>query len=49
LMVVANDRDYMGKWVNGRVNNVISTVFLIILVATSIATLPLLFYTKSGQ
>lgn len=49
VMVVANDRDFMGRWVNGRATNAVSTIFLIVLVVTSLVTLPLLFYTKSGQ
>jgi manganese transport protein len=49
VLVVANDRQYMGKWVNRRFSNTIGTVYLVALVLVSLTTLPLLFITKAGQ
>jgi manganese transport protein len=49
VLVVANDRDYMGKRVNRRWNNAVSLIFLILMVAMSIATIPLILFTKAGQ
>lgn len=49
VLVVANDREYMGEHVNKAVSNTFGVVFLIIMVVTSLATLPLLFITKAGQ
>jgi manganese transport protein len=49
LLVVANDRDYMGGRVNRRWNNAVSLTFLALMVATSLATIPLLLITKAGQ
>jgi manganese transport protein len=49
VLVVANDRDYMGKRVNRAWSNVLAMIFLILMVVTSIATIPLIFFTKAGQ
>jgi manganese transport protein len=48
VLVVANDRDYMGKRVNRTISNTLGTVFLVLMLVTSLATLPLLFITKAG-
>jgi Mn2+/Fe2+ NRAMP family transporter len=49
ILVIANDRDYMGDDVNGRATNVLASVFLVIVLAVSIAAIPLMIYTKAGQ
>ncbi len=49
ILVVANDRDYMGEYANKRWQNALGTVLLVVLIAVSVATLPLLFATKAGQ
>jgi Mn2+/Fe2+ NRAMP family transporter len=49
VLIVANDARYMGRWVNGRVTNAAGTVFLLIMVVVSVATVPLLLLTKAGQ
>jgi manganese transport protein len=49
VLIVANDRGYMGKRVNGRLANTLAIVFLLLMVVTSVATLPLLLFTKAGQ
>jgi Mn2+/Fe2+ NRAMP family transporter len=49
VLIVANDGRYLGRWVNGRVTNAAGTIFLLIMVVVSVATLPLLFLTKAGQ
>lgn len=49
VLVVANDRDYMGERVNRGWSNGLALIFLILMVITSIATLPLIFFTKAGQ
>ena len=49
VLVVANDRAYMGDRVNRRWSNAVAMVFLVLMVATSVATLPLLLFTKAGQ
>lgn len=49
VIVVANDREYMGRHVNKGWINVLAMLILCVLVAVSVATLPLLFWTKAGQ
>jgi manganese transport protein len=49
VIVVANDREYMGRHVNRRWVNVLAMLIFCVLVAVSVATLPLLFWTKAGQ
>lgn len=49
VLVVANDRGYMGRWTNRRWNNAVSLSFLALMVVISIVTLPVLFLTKAGQ
>jgi Mn2+/Fe2+ NRAMP family transporter len=48
VLVVANDRDYMGRHVNRVFSNTLGSVFLLLMLVTSLATLPLLFITKAG-
>jgi manganese transport protein len=49
VLVVANDGDYMRGRVNGRWLNVPATLFLVVMVGTSVVTLPLLLFTKAGR
>jgi Mn2+/Fe2+ NRAMP family transporter len=49
VLIVANDRDYMGDKVNRALSNTLGTIFLVIMLITTLATLPLLFITKAGQ
>ncbi|GAA3836775.1 NRAMP family divalent metal transporter [Nocardioides panacisoli] len=49
ILVVANDPDYMGKHVNGRLANVVGTVFLGLVVVASVAAIPLMVITKMGR
>ena len=48
ILVIANDRDYMGDKVNGPVLNTIASVYLVILVVIAVATIPLMIITKGG-
>ena len=48
ILVVANDPDYMGDDVNGRFGNAIASVYFVILVVVSVATIPLMIVTKAG-
>jgi Mn2+/Fe2+ NRAMP family transporter len=48
ILVVANDRDYMGEHVNGRVANLLGTVFLVIVVVVAVAAIPLMVITHMG-
>jgi manganese transport protein len=50
ILVIANDPAYMGDdHTNGRALNFIATVYLVILLAVSVATIPLMIITKAGQ
>jgi Mn2+/Fe2+ NRAMP family transporter len=48
ILIVANDPMYMKDKVNSRFLNAIAFVFLVILLIASIATIPLMIYTKAG-
>jgi Mn2+/Fe2+ NRAMP family transporter len=49
ILVVANDPDYMEDKVNGRFINALGSVYLVILVVVSLATIPLMIVTKAGS
>jgi Mn2+/Fe2+ NRAMP family transporter len=49
ILVVANDSDYMGEHVNGRLANGLGTVYLVLVLVASIAAIPLMLVTKAGQ
>ena len=48
ILMVANDPSYMGAHRNGRLANGIGTVYLFIVLAASLAAIPLLIWTKVG-
>lgn len=49
ILVVANDRTYLGDRVNGRWLNALGTVLLLIIVAAAIAAIPVAIGTRMGQ
>ena len=49
ILVIANDPTYMGTNTNGRIFNTVATIYLFILAAVAIATIPLMIITKAGQ
>ena len=49
ILVVANDPEYMGEHVNGRVANGLGTVYLVIVLAAALAVIPLLIVTGAGS
>jgi manganese transport protein len=48
LLVVANDRDYVGDRRNGVFANTLGVLFLALLLVAAIATIPLMLITKAG-
>lgn len=48
ILVVANDKRYMGELANGRLANSIGLVYLMLVSVAAIAALPLLVATKGG-
>jgi len=49
ILLVANDRAYMGKYVNGRVSNVLGVAYLVVILAVSLTAIPLMILTNVGQ
>lgn len=49
ILLVANDPDYMGDKVNGRVGNALGFMYLVIILVVSLATIPLMIVTKAGS
>jgi Mn2+/Fe2+ NRAMP family transporter len=48
ILVIANDPDYMGEKVNGRVMNTLGTIYLLILLVVAVSAIPLIIITKGG-
>jgi Mn2+/Fe2+ NRAMP family transporter len=48
ILVVANDRRYMGDKVNSKFTNAVAFPYLVLLVCVSVATVPLMIITKAG-
>jgi Mn2+/Fe2+ NRAMP family transporter len=49
ILVVANDPDYMGEHTNGRLANVLGSIYLVVILVAALAALPLMIATKAGQ
>jgi manganese transport protein len=49
ILVVANDPDYMGEHVNGRVANTLGSAYLVLVLVAATAAIPLMLMTKAGQ
>ncbi len=49
ILVVANDREYLGDKVNGRLANILGVVYLVIILIVAIAAIPLMIITGMGQ
>ncbi len=49
ILVIANDKEYMGDKANSRLTNALGTVYLILLCVVSVAAIPLMLATKAGM
>jgi manganese transport protein len=49
ILLVANDRAYMGRYANGRVGNVFGVFYLVIVLAIAVSAIPLLILSNMGQ
>jgi Mn2+/Fe2+ NRAMP family transporter len=49
ILLVANDREYMGANVNGRLANVLGVVYLFVIMVIAIGAIPLMIITNVGQ
>jgi Mn2+/Fe2+ NRAMP family transporter len=48
ILVIANDRGYLGERVNGRLANAIGMVYLVIVLVAAVAAIPLMIITRNG-
>ncbi|MGK3648733.1 Nramp family divalent metal transporter [Pseudarthrobacter enclensis] len=49
ILIVSNDPQYMGRHVNGRAVNVLGMAYLVIILAASLAAIPLMIVTGAGS
>jgi Mn2+/Fe2+ NRAMP family transporter len=49
LLLVANDRAYMGRHTNGRVANAFGVVYLVVILVVAVTAIPLMVLTNQGQ
>ena len=49
ILLVANDRAYMGDHANGRFANTLGIAYFIVIIAVSVSAIPLLLLTNVGQ
>ena len=49
ILVVANDRTYMGRHRNRLLANTLGSVYLVVILVASLAAIPLMLVTKAGQ
>jgi len=49
ILLIANDRSYMGSKVNGRLANVLGILYFILIIAIALAAIPLMLITHGGQ
>lgn len=49
ILVVANDRTYMGRHANGRLANALGTAYLVVVLVAALAAIPLMIVTRAGQ
>jgi Mn2+/Fe2+ NRAMP family transporter len=49
ILLVANDRAYMGRFVNGKVANAFGLLYLVIIGVVALTAIPLMIITHQGQ
>ena len=49
ILLVANDRTYMGAHANGKLANVLGVLYFVVIIAIAIAAIPLMLLTNGGQ
>jgi Mn2+/Fe2+ NRAMP family transporter len=49
ILLIANDRTYMGSKVNGKLANVLGVVYFLVIIAIALAAIPLMLITHGGQ
>jgi Mn2+/Fe2+ NRAMP family transporter len=49
ILLVANDKSYMGRYGNGRLANVLGLVYLVVIMVVAVTAIPLMVLTNAGQ
>jgi Mn2+/Fe2+ NRAMP family transporter len=49
ILLVANDRAYMGRYGNGRLANALGLVYLVLIMVIAVTAIPLMVLTNAGQ
>jgi Mn2+/Fe2+ NRAMP family transporter len=49
ILLVANDKAYMGRYGNGRLANVLGLIYLVVLAVVALTAIPLMVLTNVGQ
>ena len=49
ILLVANDRAYMGSHANGRVANILGIGYFVVILVVAVSAIPLLIVTNVGQ
>ena len=49
ILLVANDKAYMGRYSNGRLANVLGLVYLVLILLIALTAIPLMVLTNAGQ
>jgi manganese transport protein len=49
ILLVANDRVYMGEYVNGKLGNAFGLFYLVVILIVSLAAIPLMIVSNMGQ
>jgi Mn2+/Fe2+ NRAMP family transporter len=49
ILLVANDRSYMGQYRNGRLANILGALYLLIIMVVALTAVPLMIITNAGQ
>ena len=49
ILLVANDKSYMGRYGNGRLANVLGLVYLVVIMVVAVSAIPLMVLTNVGQ
>jgi manganese transport protein len=49
ILLVANDKYYMGRYGNGRLANILGLVYLVLIMVVALTAIPLMILTNAGQ
>jgi Mn2+/Fe2+ NRAMP family transporter len=49
ILLVANDRAYMGRHGNGRLANILGLIYLVVIMVVALTAIPLMVLTNAGQ